>query len=94
MSSVPLWKEILFGWILLTIVPKLLVIPVYRWLWQAMKASDRQDLLDAAWLASIDGEGGQPVGGRGHAGRARPRRPRPAGPHGPARVRARERVRT
>ncbi len=69
-----LWQEILYGWILLTVVPKLLVIPVWRWMYGAMKATDEQDAIDAAWLASLE-SGGAGSGGSGDRTR-RPRRPR------------------
>jgi hypothetical protein len=77
---VSLVAEIVVGWIVIFTLPKLALIPVFRALWRAMKASERQDELDAAWLADQRGDGGPPL-------RFRPRRPRRP-PELPARRRA------
>jgi hypothetical protein len=55
-----MWTHILVGWVLLLILPKLAVLPVYRWLWHAMKASDALDAADAAWLRGQEGDGRWP----------------------------------
>jgi len=96
------WEEILWGWVILTIAPKLLVIPVWRWMLQALRDTERQDEIDAAWLASRGGTGG--TGVDRHPRRRRPwsrgprRGPRGGGgcsarlkPRGPVRVEARAR---
>ncbi len=57
MTEMTLWEEILWGWIIITILPKLGVIPVWRWMLQAARDTERQDELDAAWLASLRGGG-------------------------------------
>jgi hypothetical protein len=55
-----MWMHILIGWVLLFILPKLAVVPVYRWLWRAMKESDALDARDAAWLRGEEGDGRWP----------------------------------
>lgn len=77
-----LWQEILYGWILLTIAPKLFVIPVWRWMYSAMKDTERQDAIDAAWLESLGTSG--PGGGSGDRA-DRSRRPRPRRDRDPSR---------
>lgn len=69
-----LWEEILWGWIVMTIAPKLLIIPIWRWMWQAMKDSERQDEIDREWLAGLGGGGG------GSDRHPRERRPWSGGP--------------
>jgi len=76
MSELTLWEEILWGWIILTILPKLLVIPVWRWMRQALRDTERQDAIDAAWLAGLGGGSG----GGGVARHPRSRRPWTPGP--------------
>ncbi|MGA0122145.1 MAG: hypothetical protein ACO3KD_03960 [Gaiellales bacterium] len=103
MSDFTLWQEILWGWIILTIAPKLIVIPVWRWMWGAVKDTERQDAIDAAWLAGLGG-GGSGGGTDRHPRSRRPwsrgpgRGPRDGGgsaarlrPRGPQRVEARAR---
>ena len=58
MTGMPLWEEILWGWIVFTIAPKLLIIPVWKWMWQAMRDSERQDEIDRLWLEGLQGGGG------------------------------------
>ena len=53
-----LWQEILFVWIGMTIAPKLVIIPVWHGMWKALGDTKRQDEIDAAWLASLDGGNG------------------------------------
>ena len=53
-----LWQEIIWGWVVMTIAPKLIVIPIWRWMWQAMKDSERQDEIDREWLQGLNGGGG------------------------------------
>jgi hypothetical protein len=76
---VSLWQEIVFGWLIVFMGPKLLVIPVWRGMWKAMKETERLDEADRVWLeAQRHGNGGEfePV-----PARFRPRTPRrPRGP--------------
>jgi hypothetical protein len=53
-----LWEEILWAWIVMTILPKLVIIPVWRFMWQALGDTKRQDAIDAAWLAGLGNGGG------------------------------------
>lgn len=53
-----LWQEILFVWIGMTIAPKLVIIPVWHGMWKALGDTKRQDEIDAAYLASLEGNGG------------------------------------
>ncbi len=69
-------------WVLIFTVPKLLVIPLVKWMWDAMKASDRQDEADALWLAERERARGDDGGGS-HV--HRPVRPRPERPWRPRR---------
>ncbi len=68
-----LWQELFWGWLVITIAPKLLVIPVWRWMHQAIKDTERQDQIDAAWLASLQ----QPNSGPGSGSDRHPRSKRP-----------------
>lgn len=77
MSEFTLWEEILWGWVILTILPKLLVVPVWHWMVKALRDTERQDAIDAAWLASLGGAGG---GGGGVDRHPRSRRPWSPGP--------------
>lgn len=72
-----LWEEILFVWIGMTIAPKLIIIPIWHLMWSALGDTKRQDELDAAWLASL--EGGT-SGGGGTDRHPRERRPWTRGP--------------
>lgn len=76
-SGMTLWEEILYVWILLTILPKLVIIPIFRWLMRAIEDTKRQDAIDAQWLASLEGGGSDD-----DRGQRRRRRP-PRVPHGP-----------
>lgn len=71
-----LWQEILWGWVVMTIAPKLVIIPIWRWMWLALEDTRRQDEIDAAWLASLEDSGSGPDGRR----RKRPRQPWSRGP--------------
>jgi hypothetical protein len=53
-----LWEEILWAWIVMTILPKLVIIPVWHSMWQALNDTKRQDAIDAAWLAGLGNGGG------------------------------------
>ena len=48
-----LWQELFWAWLVLTIAPKLIVVPVIHLMRQALKDTKRQDEIDAAWLASL-----------------------------------------
>jgi hypothetical protein len=71
-----LWEEILWVWIVMTILPKLVIIPIWHFMWQALHDTKRQDEIDAAWLAGL-GNGG---GGGGTDRHPRERRPWTRGP--------------
>ncbi len=71
-----LWQEILFVWIGMTIAPKLVIIPVWHFMWSALGDTKRQDEIDAAWLASLEGGSGGGGGDR----HPRERRPWTRGP--------------
>ena len=43
-----LWEEILWVWIVMTILPKLVIIPIWHFMWQALHDTKRQDEIDAA----------------------------------------------
>jgi hypothetical protein len=79
-----LWRDLLIGWVLLFLLPKMLVIPVFLGMWRSMRATEELDELDRAWLEvpqpDPDGDGGSvhPWSLR------RPPRPRRGGP-GPIR---------
>ena len=81
MSGMSLWEEILWGWIVFTIAPKLLIIPVWKWMWQAMRDSERQDEIDRLWLEGL--QGGDGGGNDRHPRERRPWMPGPRrGPRG------------
>jgi hypothetical protein len=99
------WHEFLVYWVLIFTVPKLIIIPLVKWMWDAMKATARQDELDAQWLQDYEGMhgwggddgngGGSVVRRQFHPSRnprLRPRRPGGLGPGRHAR-RARRRGR-
>ncbi len=73
-----IWQELFWGWLVITIAPKLLVIPVWHWLNQAIKDTERQDQIDAAWLASLEQPNAGPDGGSDRHPRSK--RPRSSGP--------------
>jgi hypothetical protein len=80
---VSVWQEIIFGWVVVFTGPKLIVIPVWRWMWKSMKETERLDALDRAWLAEHgygNGDGLDPA-----TVRWQPARPRRSG--GPGRIR-------
>jgi hypothetical protein len=76
-TGMTLWEEILYIWILLTIMPKLVIIPIFRWLLRAIQDTKHQDEIDAIWLASLESGGSDDDRG------TRRRRSRPRGPRGP-----------
>jgi len=84
-----MWTHIIVGWVLLLIIPKAAVLPLYRVLWHAMKASDALDAADAAWLRGQEGDGRWPPPWRQPepppTPRAGPERRRPGGPRRGAR---------
>jgi hypothetical protein len=53
-----LWEEIFWVWIVMTIMPKLVIIPIWRLMWSALADTKRQDEIDAAWLEGLKHEGG------------------------------------
>jgi hypothetical protein len=58
------WEAFIIGWVLLFFAPKFAVIPVFRWMWRAMKDSEARDVVDAAWLATWEAsrrDGGEPI---------------------------------
>ena len=71
-------EEIFLGWVVGFLLPKSIVIPIFRGMWRSMKETERLD----AEQARLDGrgDGGPPVR-RFRARRPRgPRRPRPMPP--------------
>jgi hypothetical protein len=78
----PLWQEILFGWILGFVLPKSIIFPIFRGMYRSMRRTEELDAQDRRWLAEQSrGDGGQAVPTRF---RPRRRRPPPEGPR-PAR---------
>ena len=73
-----LWQEIFWAWLVLTIAPKLVVFPIIHLMREAIKDTNRQDEIDAAWLA------GRQDSGRGGGNDRQPRHRRPWRP-GPRR---------
>ena len=53
-----LWEEILWVWIVMTILPKLVIVPIWHFMWKALHDTKRQDEIDAAWLAGLGNGGG------------------------------------
>ena len=71
-------------WVLIFTVPKLLIIPLVKWMWDAMRASERQDVEDALWLAELEAAGSDATGDGDGGALVRPsRHPRPFGPWRP-----------
>ena len=76
------WEELVVGWILMFVVPKLVIVPIFGGMWKAMKKTDEQDAIDAVWLAEYEaqrrggGGGNDPVPS---FRRRRPQRPRTPG---------------
>jgi hypothetical protein len=81
-------EEILLGWVLGFILPKSIIIPIFRGMYRSMRETERLDAAerDAAMRFGNDSDGGPPV--RRFKPRRRPTRPRPGGPM--LRVRARK----
>jgi hypothetical protein len=73
-------EEILLGWVVGFILPKSIIIPIFRGMYRSMRETERLDAAerDAALRFGGEGDGGAPVR-RFRPGR-RPRRPRPGGP--------------
>jgi len=71
-----LWQEIFWVWVVVTIAPKLVVVPVIHLMREAVKDTKRQDEIDAAWLASLEDSGS----GGGNDRHPRSRRPWMPGP--------------
>jgi hypothetical protein len=91
----PVWEEILVGWLFMFILPKAVFVPVFHAMWRAMKATDEQDRLDEIWLAEYqaghgNGGGNDPV--PAYRRRQPPRPPRtPGGRRGGAARKTRSR---
>ena len=49
-----LWQEVLWAWVVLTIAPKLIIFPIIHFMREALRDTNRQDEIDAAWLASLE----------------------------------------
>jgi len=90
-----LWsQEFLIGWVGLFVLPKLAVLPFFRWLRQAERDTARQDAIDAVYLAALapgDAGGGSDDAGDDEGGlrvttRFGRRRPRPQPPAAPLRT--------
>jgi hypothetical protein len=80
----PRWEELVIGWILMFVVPKLVIVPIFGGMWRAMKKTDEQDAIDAVWLAEYKAQRGKGGGGGNDpvpAFRKR-RSPRPRNPVG------------
>lgn len=69
-----LWEEIVLGWVVGFILPKLIIVPIFRGMYRSMKATELLDAADRAELERND-EGGTAV-------RHRRRRPKPRRPDG------------
>ena len=74
-------EKILLFWVLLFLTPKLVFVPVFRAMYRAMAATDRQDELDREWLDAYERRqrGDDDLRRR----RRRPRGPRPTRPRRP-----------
>jgi hypothetical protein len=72
-----LWQEVLWAWLVLTIAPKLIIFPIIHFMREALKDTNRQDEIDAAWLASLEDSDS---GGGGNDRHPRSRRPWMPGP--------------
>jgi hypothetical protein len=79
-----LWQEILYGWIILTVTPKLLVIPIWRWMHAAMRATELQDAIDEEWLRNRGSSSGGGPSRRRRMPRPSDRDPRRRPPGGTA----------
>ena len=49
-----LWQEVLWAWVVLTIAPKLIIFPIIHFMREALRDTNRQDEIDAAWIASLE----------------------------------------
>jgi hypothetical protein len=76
------WREFVVGWVLIFLVPKLIIVPVFAGMWRAMKNTDEQDRLDAIWLAEYEAQRGNGGGGDAVPAYRRRRPPRPRNPGG------------
>jgi len=73
-------EHLLIGWLLLFAMPKLVFIPMFRAMYRAMAATDRQDEIDAQWLAAYER---RQRGDDGFVRYRRRRRPKPTRPRRP-----------
>lgn len=76
------WAEFTITWILLFTLPKLFVIPVVKWMLDAVRETTKQEAIDAEWLAEYEAARGGTGGGDGGAPihkRFVPSGPRPTG---------------
>ena len=55
------WAELFVGWVVFFLLPKSIIIPIFRGMYRSMRATEELDRRDAAWLAEQQGEGGAPV---------------------------------
>ena len=76
-----LW--VVFGWAF-AFGPKLIILPIYRGMYRAMRATEALNRADDEWLAELERErrrgGGDPARVRRRRGPNRPRRPGGLGP--------------
>jgi hypothetical protein len=82
------WRELLVGWVLIFILPKLVIVPIFGGMWRAMKKTDEQDRIDAIWLAEYEAQRGNGGGGGNdpvpaYRKRRPPRSPRNSGDRRP-----------
>lgn len=77
------WQEFVVGWILMFVVPKLVIVPIFGGMWRAMRNTDEQDRIDEVWLAEYEAQRGSGGGGGNDPvpayRRRRPPRPRKPG---------------
>jgi hypothetical protein len=76
-----LLEKILVGWFLLFALPKLIFVPMFRAMYNAMASTDRQDEIDAEWLAAYERR--HHGGDDGFVRHRRRRRPKPTRPRKP-----------
>jgi hypothetical protein len=69
---VALWEEIVVGWLVGFVLPKLIIVPIFRGMYRSMRATEALDAADRAELER-DNDGG--AGVRRHRRRPGPRRP-------------------
>ena len=81
------WEEVVVGWLFMFILPKAVFLPVFKAMWNAMKATDEQDRLDAIFMAEYEAGHGNGGGGNNPVPAYRRRRP-PRPPRNPGGRRA------